>query len=267
MTVFTPDIRDQIDALTEWWEAAGVPVDQREIDRLIREAEAQLAGAGSSTVFTTLTTQDQITRAKALARDAADLPALIRVIETFDGCDLKRTATRTVISDGVPDGGIMLIGEGPGREEDIEGRPFVGPAGALLDKMLASIGLSRETNTYITNVNFWRPQGNRNPTDEELAICRPFVDRQIALIRPKLIIAAGAVPAKSLLGVEDGITKLRGKSYPISIDGVKDPIPVFPVFHPAYLLRRPAEKARAWSDLLNILAHLTELGLAPKSGL
>ena len=114
-------------------------------------------------------------------------------------------------------------------------------------------------------MNFWRPPGNRNPTDDELALCRPFVDKHIALIKPKVIIAAGAVPAKSLLGVSEGITRLRGKKYQLTVPGLDESVPVFPVLHPAYLLRRPAEKAKAWSDLLTISRTLEELGIAPSA--
>ncbi|MAP93938.1 MAG: uracil-DNA glycosylase [Ponticaulis sp.] len=204
-----------------------------------------------------------IAQAKAFAERATTLETLRDAILQFDGCELKEGANKTVFADGVADADVMVIGEGPGRDEDREGLPFVGRAGQLLDRMLAAIGLSRTENTYITNVNFWRPPGNRNPTENELALCRPFVDKHIALIKPKLIIVAGAVPAQSLLGATQGITRLRGQKFDLSIAGMEKAIPVYPIFHPAYLLRRPAEKAKAWADLLNILAALEALGCAP----
>lgn len=203
--------------------------------------------------------------AKALAQACHSLDQLRDAITRFEGCELKAGATKTVIADGNPDADILIIGEGPGRDEDLKGLPFVGRAGQLLDRMLASIGLSRETNAYITNVNFWRPPGNRNPSDEELELCRPFVDRHLALVKPKLIIAAGAVPAKSLLGTPEGITRIRGKRFELSVPDLAEPIPFYPIFHPAYLLRRPAEKAKAWADLLEILKAMEEMGIAPKS--
>ncbi len=262
MTVITTDIRDQISALADWWEAAGVTLDHREIDRLIKAANTEQKAA-PSTVTPLRGANRGIAEAEALARGAQDLDALRDALARFDGCELKETASKTVFADGIADADIMVIGEGPGRDEDRVGKPFVGRAGQLLDRMLASIGLSRETNAYITNVNFWRPPGNRNPTDEELALCRPFVDRHIALVQPKLIIATGAVPAKALLGVPDGIMKLRGKTYQLTVEGLDSDIPVFPIFHPAYLLRRPVEKARAWSDLLNILAFMESRNIGP----
>jgi DNA polymerase len=154
---------------------------------------------------------------------------------------------------------LMVIGEGPGAEEDRRGLPFVGKAGQLLDKMLAAIGRSRAENAFITNVNYWRPPGNRNPETDELAVCRPFVDRMIELTAPKLIIAAGGVPAVSLLASKDGIMKLRGNEYAYATPAGFQ-VPIIPVLHPAYLLRRPQDKSRAWRDLMLIEKRLAELG-------
>lgn len=256
----------QIDQLTDWWEGAGVPVDRRELERLLREADAQSSSANSAAVVPIRDRHDDnVDQARKLAREANTLAALHTAIAEFEGSDLKKTCKKTVIADGAEDADIMVIGEGPGRDEDMEGKPFVGRAGQLLDKMLASIGLSRNVNTNITNVNYWRPPGNRNPSDQELAICRPFVDRHIALVKPKVIIATGAVPAKALLNVAEGIMKLRGNQFSLQVPDLKDPVPVFPIYHPAYLLRRPGEKSRAWSDLLGILSHLEQLGIAPEN--
>ncbi len=192
-----------------------------------------------------------------MAAACSTLDALVAAIDRFEGCPLKEAATHTVTHDGVPGAPVMVIGEGPGRDEDRLGKPFVGRAGQLLDRMLASIDIDRHRNAFITNVNYWRPPRNRNPEPDELLVCAPFVRRMIALNRPKLIIAAGAVPAKALTGTSSGIMKLRGKRQTLEIDGVS--YPLIPILHPAYLLRRPAEKARAWQDLQTIETLLASL--------
>ena len=151
----------------------------------------------------------------------------------------------------------MVIGEGAGGTEDRVGLPFVGKAGQLLDRMLAAIALDRKTNTFITNVTYWRPPGNRNPEADELAVCRPFVDRMIELNAPKLIIAAGGVSAKTLLNTKTGIMKLRGAWVDYTTPGGFT-APIMPTFHPAYLLRRSQDKSRAWRDLLEIQARLAK---------
>lgn len=259
--------RTQLSALTDWWEGAGVQVDHAQIRRML--AALEKSDAPTKTTQRSPATpaiRAKITgleTAKALASQVQTLDQLKDALTRFDGCELKETANHTVIADGNPDADIMVIGEGPDRDDDAQGRPFVGPAGQLLDKMLASIGLSRAENVYITNVNFWRPPGNRNPSDEELALCRPFVDKHISLIKPKLIIAAGAVPTKALLNTSDSIMRLRGKKFDFTLPEASDSIPLYPILHPAYLLKRPAEKARAWADLLMILSALRSLGIAP----
>ena len=171
---------------------------------------------------------------------------------TFTGCALRDTATQLVFADGAPDARLMVIGEAPGGEEDRAGKPFVGPAGQLLDRMLGSIGLDRRT-VRIANVIPWRPPGNRTPTDAEIALCLPFLHRQIALIRPRGLLLLGAVAAKALLESperDQGIGRLRGTWRKVSIAGLDSPLPALPTFHPAYLLRMPAAKAQAWRDLL-----------------
>lgn len=190
--------------------------------------------------------------AKTLAEAAQSLDELRAAIETFEGCALKKTATKTVFADGNPRARIMLIGEAPGRDEDRQGKPFVGRSGQLLDRMFAAIGLSRLAEdpaeaVYISNILPWRPPGNRNPSLEEIALCMPFLTRHIELIAPDMIVALGGVSAKQLLDTSTGIMRLRGRWSEISIGG--RPVPVMPMFHPAYLLRTPAQKKYAWADL------------------
>jgi uracil-DNA glycosylase family 4 len=192
-----------------------------------------------------------VARAEAAAAAADTLAALREALARFDGCALRETATNLVFADGDPSAPVMLIGEGPGSEEDRAGLPFVGPSGKLLDRMLASIGLSRTRGeVYITNVLPWRPPGNRNPTDAEIAVCLPFLIRHIVLARPRLLVLAGGVPARSLLGAREGITRLRGRWRELALPELEAPIPVLPTLHPAYLLRNPGAKRDAWSDLL-----------------
>jgi uracil-DNA glycosylase len=190
---------------------------------------------------------DAIGSAMATAASATSLAELQAALEAFDGCGLKRTATNTVFADGVAQAPVMLIGEAPGRDEDRIGKPFVGRAGQLLDKMLASIGLDRKTNAYITNVINWRPPDNRDPSPEEAAACLPFLRRHIELANPQVIILLGAVAARHVVGVSDGIMKLRGRWMDYRVGDRM--VPLMPTLHPAYLLRQPAHKKLAWRDL------------------
>jgi len=190
---------------------------------------------------------DAIGSAQAAAAGAHDLAALKAALESFEGSALKRMATNTVFSDGVAQSRIMLIGEAPGRDEDRVGKPFVGRAGQLLDKMLASIGLNRASNCYITNVMNWRPPDNRDPSPEEAAICLPFLRRHIELVNPQLILLLGAVAGRHVMGISDGIMKTRGRWMEYRVGDVM--VPVLPTLHPAYLLRQPAHKKLAWRDL------------------
>ncbi len=187
--------------------------------------------------------------ARALAAGCETLEALRAAVESFEGCGLKKTAKNTVFADGSPDARLMLIGEAPGRDEDIQGKPFVGRSGQLLDKILTAIGHDR-TNSYITNVIPWRPPGNRSPTPLETAICRPFIERQIELIDPDVMVFLGGVAAKELLETTEGVMRLRGKwkVYPPQ-DGKWRAIATL---HPAYLLRQPAQKRLVWRDFLEI---------------
>ena len=202
---------------------------------------------------------DAIGGAMAAAAAAGNLAELQAALEAFDGCALKRTATNTVFADGVAAGRIMLIGEAPGRDEDRVGKPFVGRAGQLLDKMLASIGLDRKTNAYITNVINWRPPDNREPTPEEAAACLPFLRRHIELANPGVIILLGAVAARHVVGSTDGIMKLRGRWMEYRVGDHM--VPLLPTLHPAYLLCQPAHKKLAWRDLQAARDKMHSLGL------
>src|SRR5271170_6602300 len=196
--------------------------------------------------------------ARRLASGADSVAALAALVAGFDGCPLKRTATNTVFIDGNPAAPFMIIGEAPGADEDRIGRPFVGRAGQLLDRMLAAIGLDRE-GVLVTNVIYWRPPGNRTPTTDEIAACVPFVLRHVALARPKVLVLAGGTAARALLPPGPGITRLRGRWFDLAIPGLDRPVPTLPMFHPSFLLRAPERKREAWLDLLTLRARLDEL--------
>ena len=186
----------------------------------------------------------------AAARDAArvapTLDALRAIVESFDGCALKATATQLVFGDGNPQARVMFVGEAPGREEDLEGRPFVGRSGKLLDLMMAAIGLNRE-NAYIANVIPWRPPGNRDPSPQETLICLPFIKRQIELVNPDVLVCLGKPSSQAVLNLTDGIMKTRGRwrDYDTGTRVIK----AMATFHPAYLLRSPSYKRHVWQDL------------------
>src|SRR5215467_548511 len=187
------------------------------------------------------------------ARQAADLDELGARLAAFDGCSLKATAKNLCFYRGKPRAPLMLIGEAPGRDEDLEGKPFVGRAGQLLDRMLAAIGLS-ERDAHITNIVYWRPPGNRTPTPQEAQACRPFLERQIELVAPAIIVLLGGAAAKHLFGVTDGIMRIRGKWRELEIGSSK--ARALATLHPAYLLRAPAAKRLAWRDLLMVKTAL-----------
>ncbi len=202
---------------------------------------------------TPLAASEAETDARRSANAATSLDELEAALRAFNGCTLKATATNLCFYRGAATARTMIIGEAPGREEDLEGKPFVGRAGQLLDKMLAAIGLS-EADVHITNVVYWRPPGNRTPTPQEALACRPFLDRQITLVQPDFIVALGGSAAKELLSVSEGIMRLRGSWRNVPIAG-RD-IPTLATLHPAYLLRTPAAKQLAWTDLLAIKTKL-----------
>lgn len=189
------------------------------------------------------------TAARAAAKSAATLDELRAILENFDGCALKATATRTVFADGNPQARIMLVGEAPGRDEDIEGLPFVGRSGKLLDQMLKAIGLDR-TSAYIANIVPWRPPGNRDPSPHETAVCLPFILRQIELVDPDVLVCLGKPSMQTLLGLMEPISKARGRW--VTFNTGKRDIKAIATFHPAFLLRSPLQKRFAWRDLLAI---------------
>lgn len=192
--------------------------------------------------------------AREAARSARSLDELRAILQSFDGCTLKSMATRLVFADGNPQAKLMLVGEAPGREEDIEGLPFVGRSGQLLDRMLAAIGLDRR-HAYIANVIPWRPPGNRTPTPQETEICLPFVRRQIELADPDVLVCLGGPSMQALLGVKEGIMKTRGRWF--AYDTGSREIRAMPTLHPAYLLRQPLAKRLAWRDFLAIKTALS----------
>lgn len=197
-----------------------------------------------------------VMEARRLAASAPDLETLRALLDGFDGCTLKSTATRLVFADGRPGAPVMIVGEAPGRDEDEIGKPFVGRAGQLLDKMLAAIGLTRE-DVYIANTVPWRPPGNRTPTPQEIAILQPFIARQIELSGPKVLLTMGAPATQTLLGQKEGILRLRGRWFEYAMGGKT--IPALATLHPAYLLRQPSQKALAWRDLQALRAKLRAL--------
>src|SRR5215475_1483161 len=187
--------------------------------------------------------------ARTAARSAATLDELRGILEKFEGCSLKPTATQLVFADGNPNARLMFVGEAPGRDEDIEGLPFVGRSGKLLDRMLAAIGLDR-TSVYIANIVPWRPPGNRTPTPQETAICLPFTQRQIELVDPDVLVCLGNPSTQTLLATKEGITRTRGRWFRYQT-GTRE-IRAMPTFHPAFLLRNAISKRLAWRDFLAI---------------
>src|ERR1700687_918815 len=187
-----------------------------------------------------------IMAAREAARTAASLDDLRGLLEDFQGCALRNTATQLVFADGNPQGRVMFVGEAPGHEEDVTGRPFIGRSGKLLDRMIEAIGLDR-TQVYIANVVPWRPPGNRTPTPQETAICLPFIRRQIELADPDILVCLGGPSMQTLLGTKDGITRMRGRWLPFDT-GTRE-IRAMATFHPAFLLRSPLQKRLSWRDL------------------
>ena len=196
-----------------------------------------------------------VAQARHVAAEAQDLEALKAAIAAFDGCPLKLEGARqSVFARGAPDAPLMVIGEGPGPEEDARGEPFVGQAGQMLDRMLGAAGLTDRV--FITNTVFWRPPGNRTPSPQEQAICAPFLERAIELVAPKMLLVLGAPAAKSMLKRDEGILSLRGRWFEWRSESGKLELPVMPTLHPAFLLRQPGAKKKAWADLLTLTERL-----------
>ena len=201
--------------------------------------------------------REGVLSARRIAAGCETLEQLRDALERFEGCALRQTATRLCFADGSATARLMLIGEAPGSEEDRQGKPFVGASGRLLERMLAAIGIERQS-VWITNVIFWRPPGNRSPTPGEIAVCQPFLERQIEILKPETIVFVGGIAARALLGVSDGVTRLRGRRFDYRCAAMPDPIPTLVMFHPAYLLRQPLNKRFAWRDLLTLQSWLAE---------
>ncbi len=272
------DLADAAEALFAWYEAMGVdavvgaaPADAFEISS--RRETARKAGgrqlppglrpqapapAPAPAPPATVPSDEAVMAAREAAASAASLDELRRLLEGFEGCALKVTAKNLVFGDGTPTAPLMLVGEAPGRDEDAEGRPFVGRSGQLLDRMLKAAGFPREEAAYIANAIYWRPPGNREPSDVEVAICRPFILRQIELVNPKVLVLLGAQPLRALVGGEtarSGIRRIRGRW--LEFDTGRITVPVMPTYHPAYLLRQPLEKKAVWRDLLEVRRRLS----------
>jgi uracil-DNA glycosylase len=252
-----------LESLLAFWAEAGVealyadePVNRLAEPTPIRRAQAAPAAPAMVTrIAPAPDISAAITEARALAGAAEDLTALEAAIAAFDGCGLKfEGAKRAVFARGDPSAPVLVIGEGPGADEDAQGAPFVGKAGKLLDKMLAAAGL--HDRVFITNTVYWRPPGNRTPTPAEQMVCRPFLERAIALVQPRFLLLVGAAAAKSVLGREEGILTLRGRWFEWAAPDSATVLPALPTLHPAFLLRQPAAKKKAWSDLLTLAERL-----------
>ena len=249
-----------LESLLGFWAEAGVdtaftdePVD-RLAERILPPPPVQAASKAAAAPAGP-DVSGAIAEARRLAAEANDLPALATAIAAFDGCGLKfEGARQAVFSRGVPDAPVMVIGEAPGADEDAQGQPFVGRAGKLLDKMLGAAGLADRV--FITNTVFWRPSGNRNPTVQEQLVCAPFVERAIALVAPKFLLLAGGASAKAMLQRPEGILSLRGRWFDWTSSDGATTLPALPTLHPAFLLRQPAAKKRAWADLLMLSERL-----------
>lgn len=275
-----PMSRAQLRAWLDWYDAMGVvemigaePIDRLRADRtspprrddLPRPEAADRTGARApgpaprrppAQPLLLRSAGSVVESAREIAAACPDLATLEAAVAGFDGCLLRETALNLCFADGSPGAEVMMIGEAPGAEEDRQGKPFVGQSGQLLDKMLATIGLARAA-VYITNVIYWRPPGNRTPTQAEIAACQPFLERQIELLQPKVIVFVGGIAARGLLGVKEGVTRLRGRRF-VYTTAAGRAIPAVVMFHPAYLLRQAAQKRFAWRDLLALRRLLDE---------
>jgi uracil-DNA glycosylase family 4 len=226
------------------------------INEMPKKPVMKVVADNTNSEFLNFSNNEWAKKAKELADKANTLEELKKAVEGFDGLAIKKTATNTVFGEGNPKSKVMFIGEAPGENEDLEGRPFCGLSGQLLDKMLKQIQLERSKNFYITNTLFWRPPGNRKPTPEELAICKPFVEKHIALINPKFIVLVGGTATAGVLNSKDSVSVLRKVISPYNNPYLNKEIPCFTIYHPSFLLRSPSQKKVAWADLIKIKKHL-----------
>ena len=265
--VTTPAPPDQAArALLAFWRSAGVDMDEAEAVFTAPRGQALPAAREAPKPHVPRlrpkTADSPISAAQTLAAAAGTVAELRKAVEAFNGCALKATARNTVFADGVEGAPVLIIGEAPGKDEDEQGKPFVGRSGQLLDRMLGFVGLERSTNVLISNTIYWRPPGNRDPTPGEILACLPFVERLIALSQPKLLILTGKAAAHTVLKREDGVMKLRGRRLSYTREGLAAPVNAMVMLHPAYLLRQPQQKRLAWADLLLADTWLNELGAA-----
>jgi uracil-DNA glycosylase len=239
-------------------EAEPVPAaPPREVTTPRAQREAPVAAPAVPRSEITIAPDAAVASAREAARTAPTLDALRSLLANFDGCALKHTATKLVFADGNPEARVMFVGEAPGRDEDIEGLPFVGRSGKLLDRMIAAIGLDR-SRAYIANVIPWRPPGNRTPTPQETQVCLPFIQRQIELVNPDVLVTLGNPSTQALIGTREGIMRTRGKWF--DYDTGTRTIRAIATFHPAYLLRSPSYKRMSWQDLRAIAKALGQQG-------
>ena len=265
----TPDLV----SVLEWYRAAGVDiaVGEEPVNRFAQRAPARPveatparqpnpADADRSEATPVVPSAFAVDpgEARTLAATAQTLAELEAIVGAYDGCGLKLRATQLCFADGNPEAQIMLIGEAPGAEEDRQGKPFVGKSGQLLDRMLGAIGLDR-TKIYIANTVPWRPPGNRTPTPEELAICLPFLHRQVELVAPKVILTLGGPAMQTVFSTSTGILKMRGRWSELTVGNHN--VAAMPTLHPAYLLRNPAAKQQAWRDMLSLRQKLDALNI------
>ena len=259
---------DDMVGMLDWYRAAGVDVavGEEPVDRFAQRPPVRAAmvppvaaASGERAIAPPAPALGgDPSEARALAGSAETLDQLQAILGAYDGCGLKLRATQLVFADGNPEAEIMLIGEAPGAEEDRQGKPFVGKSGQLLDRMLAAIGLDR-TKVYIANTVPWRPPGNRTPTPEEMALCLPFLHRQVELVAPKVVMTLGGPAMQTVFSTTAGIIKMRGKWSNVSIG--RHEVEAMPTLHPAYLLRNPAAKQQAWRDLLSLRMRIEALGI------
>ena len=243
----------------EW--GADEALDDLPVDRMAAPLPASVApapawGAAASPAFAAPAIRGGLpARAQAAADGANTLEALYRVMACFTECALVATATKMALADGNPEAGLVLVGEAPGAEEDVAGRPFVGPAGQLLDRMLASIGLTRR-DLVVINMIPWRPPGGRAPAESEIQVCTPFLWRHLTLLRPRTIVTLGQIPARALTRRDDTLRRMRGRWQNVPVPGLPAEISTLPMWHPATLVRTPVAKKDAWTDLVALRRHL-----------